>query len=207
MSLALTPAGSRPSTLTAIVLNGRSGSVCVASTCSTSDVPMPIAMRTERAVGGGVAVAADDRHAGLGQTELRSDDVHDALFEVAHRMQPDAELVAVASQRLDLSARDRDRRSACRCRPSARCGPRWRSSSPVAGRRGPQAAARRTPAGWSPRARGAGRCRSDRVPGRRRCRRRGRRRGRPIPSPPSCVAALSVVILDYLTIWNASISL
>jgi hypothetical protein len=58
----------------------------------------------ERAVGGGVAVAADDRHAGLSETELRSDDVHDALLEVAHRVQPDAELVAVASQRLDLSA-------------------------------------------------------------------------------------------------------
>ena len=62
--------------------------------------------RTERAVGGRVTVAADDRHAGLGQTELRSDDVHDALLEVAHRMQPDAELFAVASQRFDLSARD-----------------------------------------------------------------------------------------------------
>ena len=44
MSFALTPAGSMPSTLTAIVLNGLSGSVCVASTCSTSEVPMPIAM-------------------------------------------------------------------------------------------------------------------------------------------------------------------
>ena len=35
--------GSWPSTFTAMVLNGRSGNVCVASTCSTSDVPMPIA--------------------------------------------------------------------------------------------------------------------------------------------------------------------
>ncbi len=43
MSLAVTPDGSRPSTLTAIVLNGRNGSVWVASTCSTSEVPMPIA--------------------------------------------------------------------------------------------------------------------------------------------------------------------
>ena len=43
MSLALTPGGNSPSTLTAIVLNGRSGSVCVAITCSTSEVPMPIA--------------------------------------------------------------------------------------------------------------------------------------------------------------------
>ena len=67
---------------------------------------MPIAMRTECAVGGRVTVAADDRHAGLRESELRSDDVHDALFEVAHRMQPDAELFAVASQRFDLSARN-----------------------------------------------------------------------------------------------------
>ncbi len=40
-SLAVTPSGSAPSTVIAIVLNGFSGSVCVASTCSTSDVPIP----------------------------------------------------------------------------------------------------------------------------------------------------------------------
>ena len=61
----------------------------------------------EGAVGGGVGVAADDRHAGLGQAELRADDVHDALVEVAERMQPDAELLGVAAQRLDLGAADR----------------------------------------------------------------------------------------------------
>ena len=38
-------------------------SVCVASTCSTSEVPMPIGERAERAMRRGVAVAADDRHA------------------------------------------------------------------------------------------------------------------------------------------------
>ena len=43
MSLAVTPSGSGPSTLTAMVLNGRSGRVWVARTCSTSEVPMPIA--------------------------------------------------------------------------------------------------------------------------------------------------------------------
>ena len=63
--------------------------------------------RAEGAVGGGVAVAADDRHARLGQPELRADDVHDALLDVAHRVQPDAEFGAVAPQRLDLGARDR----------------------------------------------------------------------------------------------------
>ena len=54
-----------------------------------------------------MTVAADDRHTGLCESELRPDDVHDALLEVAHRMQPDAELFAVASKRFDLSARDR----------------------------------------------------------------------------------------------------
>ena len=43
MSLAVTPRGNWPSTLTAMVLNGRSGRVWVARTCSTSDVPIPIA--------------------------------------------------------------------------------------------------------------------------------------------------------------------
>src|SRR3954451_2675628 len=63
--------------------------------------------RAERAVRARVAVSADDGHAGLGQTELRADDVDDALVGVAHRMQPDAELRAVLSQRLDLLAADR----------------------------------------------------------------------------------------------------
>ena len=40
-SLAVTPAGSSPSTVTAIVPGCTCGSVCVASTCSTSLVPMP----------------------------------------------------------------------------------------------------------------------------------------------------------------------
>ena len=63
--------------------------------------------RAERAVGAGVAVAAHDRHAGLGEAELRADDVHDALLDVAERVQPDAELLGVAAQGLDLGARDR----------------------------------------------------------------------------------------------------
>ena len=61
----------------------------------------------ERAVRAGVAVAADDRHAGLREAELRSDDVDDALLRVAHRVQADAELGAVGAQRLDLGAADR----------------------------------------------------------------------------------------------------
>src|SRR3954454_9283234 len=61
----------------------------------------------ERAMRAGAAVSADDGHAGLGQTELRADDVDDALVGVAHRMQAYADLGAVLSQRLDLLAADR----------------------------------------------------------------------------------------------------
>ena len=41
MSLAVTPAGASPSTSTAMVASRIWGSVWVASTCSTSEVPMP----------------------------------------------------------------------------------------------------------------------------------------------------------------------
>ncbi len=62
---------------------------------------------TECAVRGRVAVAADHRHTGLGESELRTDHVDDALIEIAHGMQPDTELLAVTTQGLDLRARDR----------------------------------------------------------------------------------------------------
>ena len=62
--------------------------------------------RAERAVRGGVRVAADDRHARLGDPELRADDVDDALLGVAHRVDAHAELGAVLAQRLDLGAAD-----------------------------------------------------------------------------------------------------
>ncbi|SKU22637.1 Uncharacterised protein [Mycobacteroides abscessus subsp. abscessus] len=42
-SLLVTPVGRLPSMLIAMVRNGLNGKVCVASTCSTSDVPIPIA--------------------------------------------------------------------------------------------------------------------------------------------------------------------
>ena len=63
--------------------------------------------RAERAVRRRVAVAAHDRHARLGQPLLGADDVHDALERVAHAVEPDAELLAVRGERLDLLARDR----------------------------------------------------------------------------------------------------
>src|SRR6202035_3259659 len=63
--------------------------------------------RAERAVRRGVRVAADDRHARLGEAELRADHVHDALPGVAHRVQADTELSRVLAQRLDLRAGNR----------------------------------------------------------------------------------------------------
>ena len=63
--------------------------------------------RTERSMGRGVAVTADDRHTGLGETQLRAHHMHDALLRVAHRVQSDAELRAVVSQRVHLGARHR----------------------------------------------------------------------------------------------------
>jgi hypothetical protein len=61
----------------------------------------------EGPVGRGVRVTADDRESGLGEPQLRAHDVHDALLRVAQRVQPDAELGAVAPQRLDLGAAHR----------------------------------------------------------------------------------------------------
>ncbi len=55
--------------------------------------------RAERPVRAGVAVAADDRHAGLGQPELRPDDMHDPLEAAAEVEQLHAELAAVPLDR------------------------------------------------------------------------------------------------------------
>ena len=93
--------------MTAIVPGRAWGSVWVASTCSTSLVPMPNAERAERAVGRRVAVAAHDRHPRLGEPELGADHVHDALARRAHRVEADAELGAVRREHLHLLRRDR----------------------------------------------------------------------------------------------------
>lgn len=58
--------------------------------------------RAEGPVGAGVRVAADHGDAGHGQAELRTDHVDDALLLVAQGVQPDAELLAVATEGLDL---------------------------------------------------------------------------------------------------------
>ena len=91
----------------AIVLGRACGSVWVASTCSTSLVPMPKASAPNAPW---VEVCESPQTIvmpGWVRPELRADDVHDALLGVAHRVQPHAELGAVLAQRLDLGARDR----------------------------------------------------------------------------------------------------
>src|SRR6185503_14961986 len=60
-------------------------------------------------VRGGVAVAAHDGHARLGEAELRPDDVHDPLPPAAGRVERDAELGAVPLERLELRLREQIR--------------------------------------------------------------------------------------------------
>ena len=103
----MTPAGSEPLTVTAIVLGLACISVWVASTCSTSLVPMPNAIEPKAPC----VEVCESPHTivmpGLGEAQLRADDVHDALLDVAERVQPDPELLGVVAQRVDLGARHR----------------------------------------------------------------------------------------------------
>ena len=104
-SLAVTPSGRSPSTRDAHVLGrlldqrlGRQHMLDLGRADAEGQ-------RAEGAMGRGVAVAADDGHAGLGQALLRADDVHDALADIVHGEIGNAELGAVLLQRLDLDAR------------------------------------------------------------------------------------------------------
>ena len=58
--------------------------------------------RAERAMRAGVTVAAHDGHARLGQAQLGPDDVHDALQRAEAILEADAELLAVALERVEL---------------------------------------------------------------------------------------------------------
>ncbi len=58
--------------------------------------------RAKRAVRGGVTVAADDGHAGLGEAEFRADDVNNASVRAGHAVQGDAEFSGVGLHLLDL---------------------------------------------------------------------------------------------------------
>ena len=85
--------------------------------------PDPEGEGAERAVGAGVAVAADHRAAGLGQAELRPDDMDDALVVRAQGVQLDSELPAIPLQRLQLAPARRigDLDLACRARRLGGC--------------------------------------------------------------------------------------
>src|SRR5579884_1104492 len=58
--------------------------------------------RAERAMRGGVAVAADDGLAGLRNAELRADDVHDALILAVHVEEADTGFAAVLLEGMEL---------------------------------------------------------------------------------------------------------
>ena len=67
--------------------------------------------RAERAMRGGVRVAADDGHAGLGDAELRADHVHDPLVrDPARRRTRCRSPRSSRAARVDLLARRSDRR-------------------------------------------------------------------------------------------------
>ena len=88
--------------VTLIVLKGAMGRVWVARTCSTWEVADAEGEGPEGAVGGGMGVAADHGHAGLGQAQLRADGVDDSLVGIAQRVEAHPELGAVGAQGLDL---------------------------------------------------------------------------------------------------------
>ena len=56
----------------------------------------------ESAVRGGVAIAADDGHARLGEAKLGADDMHDALLRIGQVVHANAELAAIVPKRVDL---------------------------------------------------------------------------------------------------------
>jgi hypothetical protein len=60
--------------------------------------------RTERTVGGGVTVAADDDHAGLAQPLLGTDHVHDPLPAIAQAEQRHPGGLRIAVKVLDHGA-------------------------------------------------------------------------------------------------------
>ena len=65
-------------------------SVCVISTCATSEAPIAKSIGAEGAVGGGVAVAAHGQQARQRQPLFGPDHMHDALARIAQAEQRDA---------------------------------------------------------------------------------------------------------------------
>ena len=102
MSLAVTPSGSLPFTVTRMFLEcwaqqglGRQHMLDFRGADAEGQ-------RAESAMGGGVAVAADDGGARQGPALFRPDDMHDALADIVHREIFDAEILGVLFQGLDL---------------------------------------------------------------------------------------------------------
>ena len=102
MSLAVTPSGSEPTKLEQHRLRLALGEGLRREHVLDLGSADAERERAERAVGRRVAVAADDRDTGLRKAELGADHVHDPLAPAAGREEPDAELLAVAPQRLEL---------------------------------------------------------------------------------------------------------
>ena len=95
-SLAVTPGASVPSTRDAHASSASAArGICVASTCSTSRGADAEGERAERAVRGGVRVAADESEPGLRDALLGADDVHDALPRIVGAEERDARARAV----------------------------------------------------------------------------------------------------------------
>ena len=120
------------------------GSVWVASTCSTSEVPIPKASAPKAPW---VEVWLSPQTIvipGLRQAELGPDHVDDALASRAGGVEVDAELLAVRPQRVELRLRHRVGDGAREA--SARCGPSSRRSARGAARAVRRAEAPRTPA-------------------------------------------------------------
>ena len=96
-SLAVTPAASFPSTRTSkvsgLVLQQALGCQDVLDLAGADAE----SQRAKRTMGGGVAVAANDGHARLGQAQFRTDDVHHALVVAVQTEKADAVITAVLS--------------------------------------------------------------------------------------------------------------
>ena len=101
-SFAVTPGPSRPSTRISSVFGLRLPQALRGEHVLDLAGADAEGERAERAVSGGMAVAAYDGHSRLGEAQLGTDDVHDALFGRAKVEKAHAELAAVAAHHLDL---------------------------------------------------------------------------------------------------------
>ena len=134
MSFAESPNGSSPANVMRIVLGSDCGSVCVASTCSTSDVPMPKASAPNAPC---VDVWLSPQTIVIPGCERPSSGpitctIPSRPLPVANRRTPNSS--QFARKRVELRARERvgDRAR----RASGRCGPSSRRSGRVGARGG-----------------------------------------------------------------------